>query len=42
VFVIGSTNVGEGLVDLVTCTDVPWHWVDVWRSGTFPEKLQVG
>jgi len=36
-FVACSTNVGEGLVKLITCNDVP----DVWRSGTFPEKLQV-
>ena len=24
-----STNVGEGLVNLITCSDVPGHWVDV-------------
>jgi len=32
-----TTNVGEGLVKLITCNDVPGCWVDVWRSGTFPE-----
>ena len=37
VFVAYSTNVGEGLVKLITCSDVPGHLVDVWRSGTFPE-----
>ena len=30
-----STNVGEGLVKLVVSNDVPGHWVDMWRSGTF-------
>ena len=40
-FVISSTNVGEGLVELFIYIDVPRHWVDVYRSGTFPEKLQV-
>jgi len=34
-FVACSTNVGEVLVKLITCKDVPGHWVDVWRSGTF-------
>jgi len=34
-FVACSTNVGEHLVKLITCYDVPGHWwVDVWRSGT--------
>jgi len=42
VFVIGSTNVREGLVELFKCNDVARHWMDVWRSGTFPEKPQVG
>ena len=41
VFVIGSPNVGEGLVELFIYIDVPRHWVDVYRSGTFQEKLQV-
>ena len=40
-FVACSTNTEEGLVKLITCNDIPGHWVDVWRSGTFPEKLQV-
>jgi len=31
------TNAGEGLLKLITCNDVPWHWVNVWRSGTFLE-----
>jgi len=31
----------EGLVKLIMCNDVPGHWVDVWRSDTFPEKPQV-
>ena len=30
-FVACSTNVGEGLVKLITCNDVPGRWVDVWR-----------
>jgi len=37
-FVACSTNVGEGLVKLIMCSDVPGRWVDVWRSGTFPEN----
>jgi len=28
-------NVGEGLVKLIMCNDVPGRWVNVWRSGTF-------
>ena len=32
---------GEGLVKLVMCNDVPGHWVDVSRSGIFPDKPQV-
>jgi len=39
VFVACSTNTGEGLVEVITRNDVPGRWVDVWRSGTFPEKL---
>jgi len=31
-----STNMGEGLVKLITCNDVPGRWANVWRSGTFP------
>jgi len=27
--------VGEGLVKLIMCSDVPGCWVDVGRSGTF-------
>ena len=34
-FVTCSTNVGGGLVKLITCNDIPGRWVDVWRSGTF-------
>ena len=34
-FVTCSINVGEGLVKLITCNDIPTHWVDVVRSGTF-------
>ena len=30
-----STDVGEDLLKLVTCSDVHGHWVGVWRSGTF-------
>ena len=37
-FVTCSTNVGEGLIKLITFRYVPGHWVDVWRSGTFTEK----
>ena len=39
VFVTCSTNVGEGL--MIMCSDIPGHWVDVWRSGSFTEKLQI-
>jgi len=28
------------LVKLIMCSDIPGHWVDVWRSGKFPEKRQ--
>ena len=35
VFVACSTNVGEGLVKLITCNDILGHWVDVLRSCTF-------
>jgi len=31
--VVCSIGVGGGLVKLVTCSDVPGRWVDVWRSG---------
>jgi len=41
VFVTCSTNMGEGLLGLITCNDVPGHWGDMWRSGTFQEKPQV-
>ena len=41
VFVACSDNMGEGLVKLIACTDVPGCWVDMRRSGTFPDKLQV-
>ena len=40
-FVAGSTNAGERPGKLITCSGVPGCWVDVWRSGTFPEKLWV-
>jgi len=40
-FVTCSTNAREGLVKLIMCNDVPGHWVDMWRCGTFLEKLQV-
>jgi len=40
-FVACIANMGEGLVKLITCNDVPGRLVDVWRSGTFPEKLQA-
>jgi len=40
-FVACIANMGEGLVKLITCNDVPGRLVDVWRSGTFPEKLQT-
>jgi len=40
-FVACSTNVGEGLVKLMTCSDISRRWVDMRRSGTFPEKPQV-
>ena len=33
--VVCSSVMGEGLVKLITYNDVPGHWVDVWRSGTF-------
>jgi len=36
-FVTCSTNMGEGLVKLITCNDV----LDVWRSGTFPEQVSA-
>jgi len=29
------------VVKLTICNYVPGHWVDVWRNGVFPEKLQV-
>ena len=32
---------GEGLVNLVKLvSDVPGHWVDEWKSGTFPENCK--
>jgi len=34
-FVACNTNVGGGLVKLITCNDVPGCWVDMCRSGTF-------
>jgi len=34
-FAACSTNAGEGLVKLITCSYVPGCWVDVWRSGRF-------
>ena len=34
-FVTFITNVGEGLVKLITCNDVSGHYVDVWRCGIF-------
>ena len=37
VFVACSTNAREGLVKLITCSDVPGCWMDIWRSGTFPQ-----
>ena len=40
-FVACSTNVGEGLVKLMTCSDISRRWVDMRRSGTFPEKPWV-
>ena len=30
-----STNAGEDLVKLVTCSDIGGRRVDVWRRGTF-------
>jgi len=36
-FVTCSTNAGEGLVKLSR----GMTYLDVWRSGTFPEKQQV-
>jgi len=41
VFVACSSNAREGLVKLIMCNDIHGCWVDVWRSGTFPEKQQV-
>jgi len=38
VFVACSANMGDGLVKLIACTDIHGCWVDVWRSGTFPDK----
>jgi len=38
VFVTCSTNMREGLVN--SC-DTPRHWVDMWRRGTFLEKMQL-
>ena len=32
VFVAHSTNAGEGPVKLITCNDIPRHWVNVWSS----------
>ena len=40
VFVACSTNKGEALAKLVTCSDLRGCWVDVWRSGKFPERPQ--
>ena len=37
-----ARHAGEGLVKLITRNDMPGHWAGVWRSGTFPESLQVG
>ena len=34
-------NMGEGLIKLITCSDVPGHWMNVWRNSTFLEKPQV-
>jgi len=34
-FVTCNFNTGEGLVKLVLCSDVPRHWVEMWRNGTF-------
>ena len=39
--VICSTNAGEGLVKLVTCSDVHGHWIDMWRSGTLQVIMSV-
>ena len=36
----GGGSMGEGLVKLVTCSDVDGRWVDIWRSDTFPSKPQ--
>ena len=36
-----STNLGKGLVKLVTCDDIPGRGMDIWRSGTFPGSTQV-
>ena len=41
VFVACSTSTGESLVKLITCSDVPGHWVDVWRSDTFLHSCKV-
>ena len=32
VFVACCTNTGEGLVNLITCSDVSGHQVDVWYT----------
>jgi len=40
VFVACSTNAWEGLVKLVTCSDVPGCWVDI--SGSCPELHTEG
>ena len=37
-FVACSTNTGEGLVKLVTCSDVGERYMDEWKSGTFTEN----
>jgi len=40
-FVACSTNAGGGLVNRSLAMTLPRRWVDVRRSGTFPEKLHV-
>jgi len=36
-----QSNTGQGLVKLVMSNDIPGHWVDIQRSGTLLEKMQM-
>jgi len=40
-FATCSTSAREGVVTLNICSDIPGYWVDLWRSGRFPENTQV-